>query len=74
MKLNVCDGHLCYKNKGIAIINKALMVSSYKGPSFTSYELKYNTQSQKIIYQIDTPVIGKIYGNISGICKNERFR
>ena len=36
-------------------------------------ELTWDTQSQKVILQLDTPVIGKINSNTLGICNNERF-
>ncbi len=45
----------------------------YEGPKTELNELKLDTQSQKVILQLDTPVIGKIYSNTLGICNNERF-
>jgi hypothetical protein len=45
----------------------------YEGPKIELNELKWDTQSQKVILQLDTPVIGKINSNTLGICNNERF-
>ena len=46
----------------------------YKGPSIKLNKLVWDTQSQDVILQIDTPVIGKINSKELNICNNERFK
>ena len=71
------DIHLCYTNKKRIKINDIMMkhkAIDYKGGKIDINKLFWDSLSQDVILQIDTPIIAKINNKDIGIVNNERFK
>ena len=69
--------HLCYTNERRIKINNVMMThkaTNYEGNKIDISKLFWDTQSQDVTLQIDTPIIAKINNIDLGIVNNERFK